>query len=109
MWRSLLDQFPSPPVGSWILGHATNSMLGSTQAHRWFAEILLTHGKTVALRLLNRPVGNFGGINRWVEERIFTACVVLGPIMLNDSSFNCIKAELGQMIHRQPAEQSKSG
>eukprot|EP00884_Botryococcus_braunii_P015488 jgi/Botrbrau1/2622/Bobra.145_1s0040.1 len=52
---ALKAQFPSPP-GSLVVGHATSDLFGSPQAFLKFTETLKKYGKTVAVRLVNKPV-----------------------------------------------------
>eukprot|EP00884_Botryococcus_braunii_P015491 jgi/Botrbrau1/2625/Bobra.145_1s0043.1 len=51
----LKSQFPSPP-GSLVAGHATPDLFGSPQAYLKFTAILEQFGKTVALRLVGKPL-----------------------------------------------------
>jgi hypothetical protein len=67
LWRTmhvLGSQFPSPPIGNWLVGHATPSMMASQTGFRWMSETTVKYGKTVLLRLLYRPV------SRWLSYRI---------------------------------------
>jgi intergrase/recombinase len=53
---TLKSQLPSPP-GSFIAGHATSEVLGSSQAYLRLTEIAKKYGRTVVLRLIHKPVG----------------------------------------------------
>jgi hypothetical protein len=53
---ALQAQFPRVP-GSLIAGNATMAEFGSQYAYLWFTDILKRYGRSVACRLLTRPVG----------------------------------------------------
>eukprot|EP00884_Botryococcus_braunii_P015490 jgi/Botrbrau1/2624/Bobra.145_1s0042.1 len=51
----LQAQFPSPP-GSLVVGHATSDFFGSPYVFLKYTEMLKKLGKTVVVRLVNKPV-----------------------------------------------------
>jgi hypothetical protein len=54
---ALQAQFPSPP-GAFFAGHATPAAFGSSKAFLSMTDLLMKHGKTIATRLVHKPVGD---------------------------------------------------
>jgi hypothetical protein len=54
--RALKAQFPTVPVDSFLLGHASKGAYGSPQMHRWIATTATKYGKTFVMRIASRPV-----------------------------------------------------